>query len=391
MERIVKERAIGAYRAAWLTPRWAFQHGRGPTILMQPRASAAIEAGAKRVPLGDTSAAVLNTASNKNLAVDGNVHTLVRVDHPTPEDIVVHTGARSAHLDVPTFLDELGIATGIETERIFVHIPATGHIEAAIAPSVAWVDPLVRRCASDAICIQQFLLKWNVGGVAPQLLTRLFGAHTHGQVQGGTPNAIKPFVAPVCVMVGAHAIQARYSNTVAELLDALPDMPVYLHGVQLVRCSRCLWTLSPVCHGVIHLYLQPATQVESVSTIGARTDVPTKHRLPSYVPSSNSFTGNAFAPPLRYTPAQLAQMAPSVPTTLFMVQLTLGEPMTVSRAQCIYRNLSSHYAPHTLANVLLDMALPGQRSAMQFMLTSVHTVLVHPAFETYVHEVAIKC
>ena len=387
MERVVTDRAIEAYRAAWLQPRWAFRHGSGPTIMLQPRASAAIQAGSKRVPLGDATATVLN--ARKNLAVDGNVHTLLRVEQPTPEDIYVHTGARSPHLDVSTFLDEIGIATGIESERIFVHIPATGYIEAAIAPSVAWVDPLVRRCAFDTTCIQQFLLKWNVGNVHPRLLTRLFGTD-HGQVPGGTPDAITPFVAPVRVMLGTYAIQARYSNTVAQLLDALPDVPIYLHGVRLRRCALCLWTLSPVSHGVIHLYLHAATHVEPRTTIGAQTPLPSRHRLPAFVPAPASFTGNAFAPPLRHTPEQLAEMAPVLPTALFMTQLTLGEPMTVSRAQCIFRCLQPYYVPHALAQVLLDMALPGQRGAMQAFLPSVHTMAVHPAFQAYVHQVARK-
>lgn len=387
MERIITDRAIEAYRAAWMQPRWAFRHRNGPTVLLQPRASTAIEAGATRVPLGDVTASVLNT--KQELEVDGNVHTLVSVEQLTPEDIYVHTGAQSPHLDVATFLDEVGIATGIETERIFVHIPATGHIETAIAPSVAWVDPLVRRCALDTTCIQQFLLKWNIGNVHPCLLERLFGTN-YGQASNGTPDAIKPFVAPVRVVLGTKTVHARYSNTVAELLDALPDVPIYLHGVQLLRCALCLWTLSPVSHGVIYLYLDPVAQVQTRTTIGAQSLLPRSHRLPAFVPCPGSFTGNAFAPALHDTPEQLAAKVPETPTVHFMKQLTLGEPMTVSRAQCIFRCLQTHFTPDALLTTLVNMALPGQEGAMRVVLASAHTMTVHPAFYAHIHQVARK-
>ena len=385
---VILKRATAAYRAAWQCPRYAFRHGNGPIIPLQPTASAAIAAGGSRVPLGDVTAEVVNERSD--IAIDGNVHQLVQLTRQKPVDIVIHEGLTSPHLDIEAFLAEIYIATGIESARVFVSINAAGPVDVAVAPSVAWVDPLVRRCADDYICVQQFLFKYKVAGVAPAMLERLFGAGTYGQFEGGTPDALAPFMARVRVVLGRQVVDARYFHTVSELLDALPPVPIYLNGVQLQRCSIALWKLSPCSHGVIHLYTDPARQVEERTIMGGRVRLPAGHRLPAFVPCDASFTGNAFAPELRHTAAELAALAPAVPTPLFLRQLVLGEPMTVSRAQCIYRHLSAHYPPQLLSEALLSLALPEQSDVMAHMLPSQHTMAAHSAFAAFVHQLTMS-
>lgn len=379
---IVFERAAAAWRAAWDEPRWGFQHGDGPLVPLLPSASVAIDAGAREVPVGDATGIV----DGDSVAVDGNVHTLVRAAL-RKEDIVIAKGRTSAHLDVDRFLTEMHLALDIEPERIFALITAGGTIDTAIAPSLAWVDPLVRRCLLDYACVQQFLLKYKVGGVSASTLRRVFGHEGLGMLPSGTPDALAPFLAPVRVVLGGAAVKARYHNTVAELLDFLGPAPVYLNGVQLQRCTMALWTLSPCSHGTIHLYHEPARQTELRTTIGGMVQLPAGHRTPAFSPCLQSFTGNAFAPAQRHTYDEIAALAPAQPTALFMQLLTLGEPMTVSFAQCIYHRLGGHYEPDALKQVLVSMALPGQAEAMRFLLDR-GAMPVHPAFARYAAGVA---
>ena len=70
-----------------------------------------------------------------------------------------------------------------------------------------------------------------------------------------------------------------------------------------------------------------------------------------------------------------------------MEQLTQCEPMTISRAQCIYRHLSTLYKPHDLRRVLLSMALPDQRVAMDTLLVVQGDIPVHPTFDHWVQQV----
>lgn len=379
---VLHERAADAWRAAWDKPRWVYQHRDGPLMPLLPSSSAAIDTGAREVPVEDATGRVDGTT----LVVDGNVHTLVRAAL-RKEDIIVAKGRTSAHLDVDGFLTELHLGLGIEPERIFALISAGGAIDAAIAPSVAWVDPLVRRCFLDYTCVQQFLLKYKVGGVSSRLLHRLFGCDTFGTLPGGTPDALAPFLAPVRVVVGDQTVAAHYHTTVAELLDVLPPVPVYLHGVRLQRCVMALWTLSPCSHGTIYLYHEPARHTESRTTIGGVMQLPADHHTPAFVPCMQSFTGNAFAPALRHTCDEIAALAQ--PTVPFLQRLTLGEPMTISMAQCIFQQLAGHLGADALKQALVSMALPGQAEAMDFLLNRGATP-VHPAFVRYMNHVAAR-
>jgi len=379
---VLHKRAAAVWRAAWREPRWGFQHGKGPLIPLLPASSVAIDTGADMVPLGDTTASI----GNGTLAVDGNVHTLVRASL-LAEDIVIAKGRTSAHVDVDGFLTEMHLAMDIEPERIFALISAGGSIDTAIAPSLAWVDPLVRRCFLDNACVQQFLLKYKVGGVSSSTLNRLFGPGRYGTIPEGTPDALAPFLAYVRVVLNGSVVKARYHNTVAELLDFLPPGPVYLNGVQLQRCSFGLWTLSPWAHGTIHLYHEPARHTETRTTIGGMVQLPAGHQTPAFSPCTFSFTANAFAPALRHTNDEIAALAPAQPTALFMRLLTLGEPMTISYAQCISHHLAGHYEPRQLKDVLVSMALPGQQEAMAVLVYG-RTMPVHPAFERYIAGVA---
>lgn len=384
MEAAICARAHKAWDAAWRKPRWAYSAGRN-IIPLLPEASEAIEAGAAEVPLGD---GVVGHVRGGTLAVDGNMHRLVRVHSLRPVDIVVAKDEASPHLDVRKFLTEMHLATNVAPERIHVHIAANGAVDVALAPSAAWVDPLIRRCFVDHACVQQFIGKYNIGGVSPQAMQRLFGVADYAQCPNGTPDALTPFVSPVRVVLDEHTVVgARYNHTVAELLDALPDQTVYLHGVPLYRCGIALWALSPVSHGTIALYTTPARGHETRTIMGGEVVLPAGYDGPAFVPSHLSFTGNAFAPPLRYLPDELAKIAPKVPTRLFMEQLTLGEPMTISRAQCIYRHMARHYPPEQLRAVLLSMALPCQSEAMGYFLDSQDDMPAHPTFTRYVAQV----
>ena len=121
---------------------------------------------------------------------------------------------------------------------------------------------------------------------------------------------------------------------------------------------------------------------------GLTVQLPRDHAVPSFVPCVRSFTANAFSPAMRHTPKELAQMAPKLPTVLFMQHIVLGEPMTVSRAQCIYRHLRKFYVPHMLAEVLRHMALPGQEDTLAHFLTCEATVHAHPTFVQHVQRIA---
>jgi len=387
---VLHQRAAAVYHAAWCMPRWGFHHGKNSTLIVLPPAtSMAIDAGSTAVALGDMTAKVLNRGTA--LAVDGNVHSLLRMMRPARESITIAKGYTSAHVNVGNFLTEMHVAVGIEPERIFVHIAAGGDIDVALAPSVAWVDPLVRRCRMDCICAQNFLLKYRIGGVPMATLHRLFGTYSYTQDPEGTADALAPFLAPVILMQdGVPLARAFYHNTVAELLDTLPPAPVYLHGVQLRRCSVCLWELSPRSHGVIDLCAAPPADTETRTIMGGDVQLPRGHDVPAFVPCAFSITANAFAPALRHMPQQLAALAPPIPTALFLAQLTQGEPMTISLAQCIFRHLSAHYVPEVLRDVLISMALPTQHDAMAIALGAQSRLPVHISFETYVAGVALS-
>ena len=392
MQAIVEDHARKAWKQAWSAPRWAFRHGdHGRPILLLPAASAALEAGAPdgtELPLGDDGMRGRVQESRTEIAVDGNVHKLLRARATPPQDIEVGAGLHSPHLDVPQFLTEVQIATGLSPARVHVYIGATGSVDAALAPSDAWVDPLIRRCFVDHLCVQQFIGKYKIGGVMRQDLLRLFGWHNYRQHPDGTPDALAPFMAPVRVLLDDRwVVDAHYHHSISELLDALPPGPVYLHGVPLRRCGLALWTLSPVGHGVIHLYRTGAARYEQRTIMGGTIALPEFHSAAAFVPCPESFTGNAFAPRLHCTPDELAAVAPAQPTRLFMTLITQGEPMTISRALCIYEHLSPLYTVTTLRDVLLDMALPKQREPLQTLLGSASNV--HPTFETFVKQLAI--
>ena len=387
MQQIIEERARKAWCAAWQAPRWGFQHhGDGPTVLLTPEASAAVEAGASRVPLEDGIVGEISV-DRATLQVDGNTHALARA-RAVPTDIEVAEGLRSAHLDVARFLSEIEVATGISPSRVHVHIGAAGAVEATVAPSDAWVDPLIRKCGPDGGCGQQFIGKYKIGRVATGAMARLFGYGGYRQHDNGTPEALAPFVAPVRVVLDERwVVDARYDHTVSELLDALPRRPIYLHGVQLQRCHLALWTLSPVSHGTIHVYRTPAARVVSRRILGGHVVLPPTYRPSDFVPCSASFTSNTFAPEQRHTPQEMAAAAPAQPTPAFVRMLTLGEPVTISRAHCIFYRMSSVYEPRALQQVLLAEALPGQAEAMMQVLYSQRAPAVHVAFDNWIAQI----
>lgn len=389
MQQIIEDRARKAWCAAWLAPRWAFQHHTdGPTVLLTPEASAAIEAGASRVPLDDGIVGEVSVDRTK-LHVDGNTHALARA-RVVPTDIEVAQGLHSAHLDVARFLSEIEVATGIAPSRVHVHVGAAGTVEATVAPSDAWVDPLIRKCGPDGGCVQQFIGKYKIGGVSKQTMLRLFGYGDFLQHDGGTPDALAPFVAPVRVVLDERwVVDARYDHTVSELLDALPRRPIYLHGVQLQRCHLALWTLSPASHGTIYVYRAPAARVTHRRILGGQMiTLPCDFRASAFVPWSTSFTGNAFAPEQQHTPQDMAAAAPAKPTSSFIRMLTLGEPLTISRAHCIFERMRTLYTPPQLQAALTELALPGQAEAMVQTLYSSRVPAVHPAFDNWIAQVA---
>lgn len=390
MEEIIRQRAQTAWNEAFAQPRWCFQHKTGPCVPLTPVASAAIDAGATVVPLGYGDGIfghVLSGASE--LEVDGNVHTLHRVAKITPEDVELSVGTVSLHVDVDAFLTEVYVATNIAPSRINVYMSASGLISVEVAPSEAWVDPLIRRCLTDATCIQQFVNKYMIGGVDKDMMRRVLGSSHLAQCAGGTPNALLPFVSRVKVFLDDNAVvDAYYHHTITELLAALPAHPVYLHGIHLVHDNLPLWILSPVAHGAIYLYSRPANHLQRRLTMGGPIMLPTFYSKTAFVPCRHSFTGNAFAPALRNTPESLASMAPAHPTCIFMQAICIGEPMTLSRAQCIYRHMKGIYCPKMLRKTLLSMALPRQAHAMDHFLASKRTLPAHPTFDRYVSQLA---
>ena len=226
------------------------------------------------------------------------------------------------------------------------------------------MDPLIRRCFVDHLCVQQFIGKYKIGGVMRQDLLRLFGWHNYRQHPEGTPDALAPFMAPVRVLLDDRwVVDAHYDHSISELLDALPPVP---STCTASRCAAADWRsgrLARLGHGVIHLYRTGAVRYEQRTIMGGTVTLPEFHSAAAFVPCPESFTGNAFAPRLHRTPYELAAVAPAQPTRLFMTQITQGEPMTI-RALCIYEHLSPLYTVTTLRDVLLDMALP-RREPMQ--------------------------
>jgi len=358
--RAILKRAEQAYHDAWLQPRDAFRHGSGPIIYLLP---GAVKVETDQVDLGDIVGT--RSACGTKLHVDGNTHDLLRVRGPVPEDIVITCDRTSPHVDVPAFLAQCALDTGIEPERMLIYLPTSGSIEVHVAPSMAWVDPLVRRSDLDCACVQQFIMKYNIGAVNPDTMQALFGDRHYTQVEGGTARALLPFLARVDVFIDstARVLHARYNNTVNDVLARLSG-PLYLHGVQLEPSDAPLWMLTPLAHGRIYLYTKPvATRVRA---------------LPAFVPCRNSPTGNA----LSTIPA--ARRVPAVVTQAHLMALTCGEPMTISRAQCIYRALTNRTDETALVETLVGMAMPQQDMVMRESLRAQLSFPVREAFRAYV-------
>lgn len=389
LEEVIRKRAQEAWKTAWREPRWVYRHGSdGRMVPLMPCASRAVSAGATALDMGDD---VRATIKGGKLHVDGNVHDLVRVLSLRPVDIEVAEGKSSLHLNVATFLREIDVAAGVPPSRVHIYIHANGVVDVAIAPTDAWVDPLIRCCVGDSSCIQQFIGKYNIGGVSPQVMERVFGLASYRQCPSGTPTELLPFCAPVRIMLDEkEAVDARYHHTVAELLHELPNRVIYLHGIPLHACRLALWALSPASHGVIHLYTKPARDRQLRTIMGGEVVLPKHYTTPAFVPCAHSFTGNAFAPALRYLPDELAKMAPKAPTKLFMQLLTQGEPMTIPRAQCIFQHMHVYFGAAPLAKVLVEMAMPVQQTAMQVLLGAEKAIPVHPTFARYVSHVTVS-
>ena len=255
LTNIIENRATQAYKAAWQAPRWAYRHSAGALVqVLSPVVSAAIEAGARVFRLDKEGVVGSINVTRTHLHVDGNTHELVRLSHIAPCDIRVQAGQHSEHLDIDAFLTEIELASGIDAARIYVNIERTGHVEVSIAPSTAWVDPLIRLDIPTASRTQEFVNKYKIGGVPNQVLARLFGEAHYTQCEHGSCAPLAPFCARVQVWIDSYSVYARYCHTIAEVIDFFPGVPLYFCGVKLERCSACLWTLSPWQHGCIHLY-----------------------------------------------------------------------------------------------------------------------------------------
>ena len=383
---IIRKRALDAWSEAFCCPRWHYGHGSGPFVALTPCASRAIDAGASvvKVAYDDCMTGRVNM-KQRSITIDGNTHDLIHVPRVKTECIEIAPGNVSVHVNIDHFLSEIEFATHISAERINVHIDHTGLVDVTVAPHCSWVDPLIRSCAFDQVCVQQFIVNHQVGGVDPAVLVRLFGPMVIVQCPSGTPDAIAPFVSPVNILLDDKVVfTLTYMHTVFDLLGLIGHTEVFLHGVKLQPCGLCLWTLSPVGFGCIYLYTRAAKQTIKRSTIGAQVALPKGHSRKAFVPCMHSFTLNAFAPPMRYSPRALAKVAPEKPTCIFIQALCQGEPLTVSRAKCIFRHLQGFYDKKLLRDVLLSMALDHQAATMSFYLDSDAQIVVHYAFDRYV-------
>jgi hypothetical protein len=348
-QAIIRQMGVAAYRAAFEGKRMAFRHGAGPAVLLHPGA-----APGTTFMLDGEDAVIDDTG--ETMAIDGNVHDIVQVDRVIPEDMVISVGRSSKHVDVDAFLRRAAFDTGVEPERMLVVVGANGKSDVAIAPSMAWIHPLIRHTDCDASCVQQFIDKFRVGNVTAELLERVFGQRNLTLVEGGNCRALLPFLARVVVVIdgGTTHIEGRYTHTVAQLLERAGS-PLFLHGLPLHSTHARLWTLSPFAHGVVHVYTKQMVQ--------------TAPRMPICVPCDAHPLGNAaidMRAPLP-VPAQV--------TAAYLKHLIASRPVTTSRAQCIYRVLS----PHTDA-----AALHATLLAMSPAMATAPPCPVRPAFEAHV-------
>ena len=213
-QAIIRQMGVTAYRAAFEGKRMAFRHGAGPAVLLHPGA-----APGTTFMLDGEDAVIDDTG--ETMAIDGNVHDIVQVDRVIPEDMVISVGRSSKHVDVDAFLRRAAFDTGVEPERMLVVVGANGKSDVAIAPSMAWIHPLIRHTDCDASCVQQFIDKFRVGNVTAELLDRVFGQRNLTLVEGGNCRALLPFLARVVVVIdgGTTHIEGRYTHTVAQLLE----------------------------------------------------------------------------------------------------------------------------------------------------------------------------
>lgn len=387
---VIRSRALALWQEAFLQPRWHFKHLSGPRIPLTPCASKAIDAGASTVDVSyDDNMQGHISQDRKHITIDNNTHNLVLVARVKKEAVEIAQGNTSTHFNIAQFLSEIEITTGVSADRINVHIDSTGLVDLAVAPTSSWVDPLIRCCAFDPVCMQQFIVNHNVGNVAPAVLNRLFGPGHFAQPSAGTADALAPFLSPVNIMLDDKLVfTLTYVHTVFELLSQIRAKKVYLHGVHLEPCALCLWTLSPIGFGAIYLYTKPPRQKVLRTTIGTHFMLPKRHSKHAFVPGLHSFTLNAFAPALRHKPADLAKRYPGKPTCVFINNICHGEPLTVSRALCIFRHFRLKVDNKLLKTTLLSMALPDQEVTMSFYLNNDHPMPVSYYFERYVQAVA---
>jgi len=345
----IRQLGAAAYRAAFEGKRLAFRHGTGPAVLLHPGAAR----GATFMLDGEE--AVIDDKGD-TMAIDGNVHDIVHVDRVIPEDMVISVGRSSKHVDVDAFLRRAAFDTGVEPERMLVVVGANGESDVAIAPSMAWIHPLIRHTDYDAVSVQRFIDKFRIGNVTPEVLERVFGQRNFTMAEGGSCRALLPFLARVVIVVdgGKTHIEGRYTHTVAQLIERAGS-PLFLHGLPLHSSHARLWTLSPFAHGVVHVY---TTQM-----------VQTGPPMPICVPCDTHPLGNAaiaMREPLP-VPAQI--------TAAYLKHLLAGRPVTTSRAQCIYRVLSPHTDAAALHATLLTVS-PA--------MATCPPLPVRPAFEMHV-------
>ena len=387
---VIRNRAFALWQDAFSQPRWHFKHLSGPGAALTPCASKAIQAGASTVSVSyDDDMQGHISQDRQHITIDDNTHDLVLVPRVKKEAIEIAEGNTSIHLNIAQFLSEIEITTGISADRINVHIDSTGLVDLAVAPTSSWVDPLIRCCAFDPVCVQQFIVNHNIGNIAPAVLNRLFGPGQFAQPPTGTADALAPFLSPVNIMLDDDLVfTLTYMHTVFDLLNLIGAKKVYLHGVHLERCALCLWTLSPIGFGAIYLYTKAPRQKVLRTTIGTQFMLPKRHSKRAFVPGMYSFTLNAFAPALRHTPSDLAKRYPGKPTCVFINNICHGEPLTVSRAMCIFRHLRFKVDNELLKTTLLSMALKNQGVTMSFYLNNMYPLPVSHYFEQYVQAVA---
>lgn len=383
---------LRAWVQAWQSPRYYYQLGE-LKFPFNARVTAAIDGGARKIKLDD----------NIDLEVDGLVGTIdgnpraLMSGTFEPVSVVFSIHTTSAHIDVPTTLDELEVLTGIEPCRWHI-VVESGSALVSIAPSAAFVAPEIRQSPlHDALGLCLWLKKYDVKAT-PGRLKRVFG----GVAQRLPPNAgsgsdetvLAAFESPVLIVAtrrgasGAsvvYRVQVRGDDSLASVLGRLHgtnDTAVawHLHGVPLLPFADVgIWRCCTHGNRELHLYGGPTAgpAMKLVSTLYGVVSIPAsasdgKPFVPLNVPS-----GNIFAE--RPLPRAL-DVAASVPLAVdrgWLQKVNAGQPVIcLDHAVAIWRTFAYRFGAAALLHALVDMMAPQQGGYLLAVLKA--KAVVHP-------------